>query len=309
MNIDRHEASGTTYWARNAGGSASPRWKRRNGCACRAAIPGCTTAKSTGRSTERTHAIYRHDPGSGAYDLRPGIGSSKHPVLVGVKAAVQRRRHSPSSFRDRIARRGRARAVLRFRHAAWTALAGRPGPVPGAGWSGPAWSGCGAGRSAGGWAGVPSIGATAVRRLIKALDWLEAESTKAGSRFQNKVEVKRVAAMGMSCGGLMAYDASDDPRIATVGIWNSGLTEPDPELMGKIHSSVIIVTGNDTDVAYANAGSFETCPRSTGVLRRAPPSTRGTYIRTTLHFRADGRCVLKWHCRTTRAHRRATSSQ
>jgi len=116
--------------------------------------------------------------------------------------------------------------------------------------------------------------------LIKAVNWLEAESTRAGSRFQNKVDVKRVAAMGMSCGGLMSYGASADPRIATVGIWNSGLITPDPKIYDGIHGPVIIVTGNDTDVAYPNGKrDFESMPAKTPIVYavHSPVGHGGTY--------------------------------
>lgn len=116
--------------------------------------------------------------------------------------------------------------------------------------------------------------------LVKAIDWLERESTKSGSRFQNKVDVARVAAMGMSCGGLMSYGASADPRVATVGIWNSGLVQPDQKVFDGLHSSVIIVTGGESDIAYANGKrDFETMPAKVPVFHGVFPSVGhgGTY--------------------------------
>lgn len=95
-----------------------------------------------------------------------------------------------------------------------------------------------------------------------------------------KVDAQRVAAMGMSCGGLMSYGASADPRIATVGIWNSGLVQPDQKIYDGIHSSVIIVTGNETDVAHANGKrDFETMPAKIPVFYgvHTPVGHGGTY--------------------------------
>ena len=80
--------------------------------------------------------------------------------------------------------------------------------------------------------------------LDQALDWIAKEGNDPASRFYQKVETNRVAAMGMSCGGLMSYGASADPRIATVGIWNSGLIQPDEKIFAGLHSPVIIVTGD-----------------------------------------------------------------
>jgi len=99
--------------------------------------------------------------------------------------------------------------------------------------------------------------------LVAAMDWLEAQSKDRSSRFYKKVNVERIAAMGMSCGGLMSYGASNDPRVATVGIWNSGLFEDErnAKIYAGIHSSVIIVTGGESDIAYANGKrDFEVMP-------------------------------------------------
>jgi hypothetical protein len=50
----------------------------------------------------------------------------------------------------------------------------------------------------------------------------------------------------------MAYGAFADPRVTTVGIWNSGLLQPDEQIFTGLHSSVIIVTGGESDIAYAH---------------------------------------------------------
>ena len=116
--------------------------------------------------------------------------------------------------------------------------------------------------------------------LTAAIDWLQRESADPASRFYQKVETTRVAAMGMSCGGLMAYNVSADPRIATVGIWNSGLLQPDEKIFAGLHSSVIIITGGESDIAYANGKrDFETMPARIPVFYGVYPSVGhgGTY--------------------------------
>ena len=116
--------------------------------------------------------------------------------------------------------------------------------------------------------------------LIQALDWIAKEGNDPTSRFYQKVETNRVAAMGMSCGGLMSYGASADPRIATVGIWNSGLIQPDEKIFSGLHSSVIIITGGESDIAYANGKrDFETLPAKIPVFYGVYPSVGhgGTY--------------------------------
>ena len=117
--------------------------------------------------------------------------------------------------------------------------------------------------------------------LIAAIDWMEKEVKDSKSRFYKKVDTAHVAAMGMSCGGLMSYGASADPRIATVGIWNSGMFDPkDQKIIDGIHSSVIIITGGDSDIAHDNGKKdFEVLPARVPVFYGVYPSVGhgGTY--------------------------------
>jgi hypothetical protein len=117
--------------------------------------------------------------------------------------------------------------------------------------------------------------------LIAAVNWMEKETKDSKSRFYQKVDTGRVAAMGMSCGGLMSYGASGDPRIATVGIWNSGMFDPkDQKIIAGLHSSVIIITGGESDIAYANGKSdFEGMPERVPTFYGVHPSVGhgGTY--------------------------------
>ena len=117
--------------------------------------------------------------------------------------------------------------------------------------------------------------------LIAAIDWMDKEVKDSKSRFYQKVDTARVAAMGMSCGGLMSYGASADPRIATVGIWNSGMFDPkDQKIIDGIHSSVIIITGGESDIAHDNGKSdFAVMPPRVPVFYGVYPSVGhgGTY--------------------------------
>ena len=80
----------------------------------------------------------------------------------------------------------------------------------------------------------------------------------------------------------MSYGASNDPRVATVGIWNSGLFEDErnAKIYAGIHGSVIIVTGGESDIAYANGKrDFEVMPPRVPVFYGVHPSVGhgGTY--------------------------------
>ena len=131
--------------------------------------------------------------------------------------------------------------------------------------------------------------------LTAAIDWLAREAADPGSRFYQKVDTTHVAAMGMSCGGLMAYNVSADPRIATVGIWNSGLLQPDEKIFAALDSPVIIVTGGESDIAYANGKrDFETMPARVPVFYGVFPSVGhgGTY--TESNGGAFGKAAVAW---------------
>jgi hypothetical protein len=117
--------------------------------------------------------------------------------------------------------------------------------------------------------------------LIAAMDWMEKETKDSKSRFYRKVDTAHVAAMGMSCGGLMSYGASGDPRVATVGIWNSGMFDPkDQKIIDGLHSSVILITGGDSDIAHDNGKKdFEVMPPRVPTFYGVYPSVGhgGTY--------------------------------
>src|SRR5690606_41887051 len=105
------------------------------------------------------------------------------------------------------------------------AARGGGGPPPGgarAGGPRPGGAGAGGPGRPGPGAGNAMVNGTA---LIAAIDWLEKEAANPASRFHNKVNVESVAAMGRSCGGLMSYGASSEPRVATAGRWHSGPAE------------------------------------------------------------------------------------
>jgi len=80
----------------------------------------------------------------------------------------------------------------------------------------------------------------------------------------------------------MSYGASSDPRVSTIGIWNSGLFEDkgNAKIYAGIHGSVIIVTGGDSDIAHDNGKrDFEVMPANIPVFYSVYPSVGhgGTY--------------------------------
>jgi dienelactone hydrolase len=214
--------------------------------------------------------VVEHDPGLATHTIyRPrDLSLAEHQVLVWGEGGCAKNGLAFPEYLSEIASHG-------FVVIADGPPLARPARGPGAGAAAP---------PPGGGAGPPADRFSMVngRALVAAMDWLEAESRNPNSRFYGKVNVARIAAMGMSCGGLMSYGASADPRVATVGIWNSGLFEDarNASIYAGIHGSVIIVTGGESDVAYANGKrDFEVMPARIPTFYGVYPSVGhgGTY--------------------------------
>jgi hypothetical protein len=220
--------------------------------------------------------VVEHDPGLATHTIyRPReLSMDEHPVLVWGEGGCAKNGLLFPEYLSEIASHG-------FVVVADGPPIARPAGGPGAGGGGPPLGGGGGG---GGGGGPPADRFTMVNgtALVAAIDWLEAESKNRNSRFHEKVNVERVAAMGMSCGGLMSYGASSDPRVATVGVWNSGLFEDERNaaIYAGIHGSVIIVTGGESDIAYANGKrDFEVMPPRIPIFYGVHPAVGhgGTY--------------------------------
>lgn len=144
----------------------------------------------------------------------------------------------------------------------------------------------------------PSIGPDGTD-LIAAMDWVFSANKDSSNALFENIDTARIAAMGMSCGGLMSYGASSDPRVTTVGIWNSGLLSPDANLLGALHQPLILITGGESDIAYANGKrDFEVIPDHVPMFYGVYPSVGhfGTYSED--NGGEFGRVIvgwLKWH--------------
>jgi hypothetical protein len=232
--------------------------------------------------TGPNQVVIEHDQGLVTHTIyRPVNLTSKHPLLVWGEGGCAKNGLTFPEYLSEIASYG----FVIVADGPPVQNAGGPGggkgapPPDAAKGKGPA-PAPGAAAAKGKGAPGGSGGMTDGTALIAAINWMEKEAKDPKSRFYQKVDATRVAAMGMSCGGLMSYGASADPRVATVGIWNSGLFEKDQKIIGGIHSSVIIVTGGETDIAYANGKSdYEVMPPRVPVFYGVYPSVGhgGTY--------------------------------
>lgn len=110
--------------------------------------------------------------------------------------------------------------------------------------------------------GAPRRQATA-DDLKAAIDWAERENSRAGSPLNGKVEAKQVAVMGQSCGGALAVTLGADPRVGTIGVFNSGVqprnpdapssTFPTTDALKNLHGPVLLINGHERDFMMARA--------------------------------------------------------
>jgi dienelactone hydrolase len=103
--------------------------------------------------------------------------------------------------------------------------------------------------------------------LRAALDWSQAEATRGGSPLAGKIAKDRVAVMGVSCGGFLTVALASDPRVATIGVFNSGVQPPvaggdgarggaafpTTEALAKIHGPTLYLNGGEPDFMLATS--------------------------------------------------------
>jgi dienelactone hydrolase len=104
--------------------------------------------------------------------------------------------------------------------------------------------------------------------LRAAVDWAEAEAARAGSPLNGKIATNQVAVMGQSCGGFLSVSLGADPRVDTIGVFNSGVQRRDPnappspfpsaDALADLHGPVLLVNGHERDfMMAASAATFE----------------------------------------------------
>ena len=93
--------------------------------------------------------------------------------------------------------------------------------------------------------------------LKQALEWAIAQNADKNSPYYCKLDIDNIAAAGMSCGGLQALHMSDDARIKTIMVMNSGYfgtdeSEDKASLAKLKQKSIIWILGGSTDIAWDN---------------------------------------------------------
>lgn len=107
-------------------------------------------------------------------------------------------------------------------------------------------------------------GQTQATMLTDAMNWAVAQNADKNSPYFEKLDVAKIAAAGMSCGGLQALEVAGDPRLSTVIVCNSGIfiTGTSSAMPGmpalskdqlkKVHTPIMYLLGGESDIAYAN---------------------------------------------------------
>ena len=88
--------------------------------------------------------------------------------------------------------------------------------------------------------------------LRAAIAWAETENTRAESPLKGKIALDRIAVMGQSCGGFMSLELGADPRVDTIGVFNSGAQGDAAAVaatVAKLRGPVLLIAGHDRDFA------------------------------------------------------------
>ena len=89
--------------------------------------------------------------------------------------------------------------------------------------------------------------------LRKAIDWADAENKRAGSPLNGKIALDKVAVMGQSCGGFLSIELGADPRVDTIGVFNSGAQGDNIARLTALHGPVLLINGHERDFLMASS--------------------------------------------------------
>jgi len=94
--------------------------------------------------------------------------------------------------------------------------------------------------------------------LLTAINWMEKHAKEKGNDYYANVDLGKIAAGGMSCGGAQTLRVAADSRIKTYMIFNSGMGDmtmagASTKSLENLHGKIIYIIGGETDIAYANA--------------------------------------------------------
>jgi hypothetical protein len=139
--------------------------------------------------------------------------------------------------------------------------------------------------------GGPGGGTTKSSEMLDAINWAIAQNENKSSQYYGKLDTKKIAVAGMSCGGLQALETAPDPRVTTTMICNSGIFINAATAMGgmpslkkdqleKLHTPIIYILGGEKDIAYTNGmDDFHHINNLPAFAANFPVGHGGTYSR------------------------------
>lgn len=134
-------------------------------------------------------------------------------------------------------------------------------------------------------------GTTKSSEMLDAINWAIAQNSNKSSPYYGKLDTKKIAVAGMSCGGLQALETAPDPRVTTTMICNSGIFINPSTAMGgmpslkkdqleKLHTPIIYILGGEKDIAYTNGmDDFHHINNLPAFAANFPVGHGGTYSR------------------------------
>ena len=131
------------------------------------------------------------------------------------------------------------------------------------------------------------------QQQIESIDWAIAQNKDPKSPYYKKIDVKHIAAAGMSCGGLQTLFNCADSRITSLMICNSGLFKdenahnavggmpmPPKSKLKEIHTPVIYILGGKPDIADENGmDDFHRINHVPACAANLPVGHGGTYLK------------------------------
>jgi hypothetical protein len=93
-------------------------------------------------------------------------------------------------------------------------------------------------------------GVSKVKDMLDAIDWV----VKGNANKFGNIDIDSFITAGSSCGGLEAYSAAyHNPRVKLIGVYNSGVLNPQKvALLKELNSSVVYIQGGPLDIGYEN---------------------------------------------------------
>ncbi|WP_268034032.1 alpha/beta hydrolase-fold protein [Algoriphagus sp. PAP.12] len=143
------------------------------------------------------------------------------------------------------------------------------------------------------------------QKLLDAIDWAISQNNDPTSPYFQKIDTQHIAVSGMSCGGLQTLEVAGDPRITTVGVFNSGvlanpgagmpaMPQVTKDQLINIKVPTLYLLGGKSDIAYENGmDDFKRINHIPIFVGNLDVGHGGTYSKP--HGGEFAKVALKWY--------------